>query len=365
MKRNIVPIQLAIFGLVSLLILVYTVFGLLHYAPFSTPISMTVQLNDAGGLFNGSEVAYRGVAVGTVDSVDLQRDGVTAKLTINEGTQIPANSIAHVDDLSVAGEQYIDLVPTSTTGPIFKNGDIIPASRTTTPISTPELLLSVEKLVKTINPADIGTITHELSTAFDNAGPQLRSLLDSGTTLVNELSASQKSTLDLLRNGQILLNTAANHAGDFATVADSLAKLSDTLKTSTPTIEKLIAQAPGMIKLFNDIIRDNGSTASILLGSLADFTGIAVANVPGLKALLVAVPEFGRLLPTVVRGGVVNAGVLINYNEPTCAYGVPLTSPLGTVPSSLYRVSCPISNAAILPRGAANAPPPGGGASTR
>ncbi|MDQ2797813.1 MAG: MCE family protein [Actinomycetota bacterium] len=356
MRRNIIFAQLMIFGVISVSIIAYTLFGVIGIDPTASPMTVTMRLKLGGGVFEGSEVAYRGVEVGKVDSVDLKRDGVTVTLSINEGTKIPVDSIAHVYDLSVVGEQYVDLVPRRTSGPVLRDGDVIPVERTTTPISTPTVLLDVERLVKSIDPADIRTVSTELAAAFAGSGPQLRQILDSGGTLVRQLTQSKTAMVDLLHNGRIVLDTAARRSQDFKTFADSLQTLTATLKSSTPTIEKLIEQGPSTTRLVDQIVRENGSAAAVLMGNLVTFGGIQVANIPGLKALLVAVPEFGRLLPKVVRNGAIQAGALFNYNQQVCATGVPQTSPLSSTRSPIYQAAC--GNHSLLPRGAANAPPP-------
>lgn len=84
-------------------------------------------------------MTYRGVAVGRVESVGLNPNGVTAAMRLNSGTAIPSNVTATVKSVSAVGEQYIDLVPRAhrhppncTTG--FGSSDRTPGSARTSPI---------------------------------------------------------------------------------------------------------------------------------------------------------------------------------------------------------------------------------------
>ena len=113
-KKNMVLSQIVVFGVISIVIVSYTLFNLLGVRLTNQPYSLTVQLPTGGGIFGGAEVAYRGVEVGRVSSVHLRPDGVTLGLKIDHGTQIPRNSVAHIYDLSAVGEQYVDLVPSVT-----------------------------------------------------------------------------------------------------------------------------------------------------------------------------------------------------------------------------------------------------------
>ena len=72
---------------------------------------MTADFVAGGGLYKNANVTYRGVAVGRVESVGLNPNGVTAEMRLNSGTPIPSNVTATVKSVSAVGEQYIDLVP--------------------------------------------------------------------------------------------------------------------------------------------------------------------------------------------------------------------------------------------------------------
>ena len=137
MKRRTVLGQLILFGLVSILIVGYTMFDLIGVHLTNKPFTVHMSLKTGGGIFSGAEVAYRGVQVGRVTSLKLSTDSVSIDLSINHGTKIPANSTAHIYDLSAVGEQYVDLVPTSAPSKqLLHAGSSIPASQTTTPLQT-------------------------------------------------------------------------------------------------------------------------------------------------------------------------------------------------------------------------------------
>lgn len=357
MKRRTVLAQLAVFGVISVLILAYTVFGLLGVRLTDKPFTVTVQLGDAGGIFTGAEVAYRGVKVGKVESVDLHTDGVTATLSIDHGTRVPDNAIAHVYDLSAVGEQYIDLTPTGPSPSVLHNGSVIPRERTTTPLATATVLYDLERFVDSIDPRDLQVIGREGAIAFQGTGPQLKSILSDTTTIVDQLSSSEDAMLHLLRNSALLLHGAATHAGSFDRFATSLRSLSGTLAASTPRLTTLLRQAEPTTRLINSVIADNGSALTVLLGNLATLSDIQSARVPGLRSLLVAVPQFGRLAPTVVHDGTLLSIADVNQSQPMCGTGLPLPNPLSSTPGKLYAVSCGPG----IVRGAANAPRPGSG----
>jgi phospholipid/cholesterol/gamma-HCH transport system substrate-binding protein len=361
MKRNTVAAQLLVFAVISVLVIGYALFGLLHVRLTNKPFPVTVELASAGGIFDGAEVAYRGVQVGRVSSVDLQTDGVTVKLAIESGTEVPENSIAHIYDLSAVGEQYVDLEPRKNPSSTYlHSGSVIPREQTTTPLETATVLYDLERFVSSINPVDLQIIGREGAFAFQGTGPQLRSILLDTTQIVNELSSTEDSALSLLDNSSVLLHSAAAHSGEFDRFTRSLDVLSRTLAAKTPTIDQLLRQSEPTTRLVNSLITENGSAVATMLANLATFSRIQVARVPGLRSLLVAVPAFGRLASTVVHNGVLLGAANIDQDQALCNTGIPLTSPISGKKTPVRAVHC----GSELVRGAANAPRPVGASAT-
>ena len=78
-----------------------TFFGIGRY-------TVTVQLPQAGGLYPGGNVTYRGVTVGRVQDVRLTNTGAEAVLQMNSNIDIPATDLAaEVHSVSAVGEQYV------------------------------------------------------------------------------------------------------------------------------------------------------------------------------------------------------------------------------------------------------------------
>ena len=357
MKRRTVWAQLVVFGVISIAIVSYTVFDLLGVRLTNRPFAVTMELPTGGGIFDGAEVAYRGVAVGRVSAVKLTTGQVTLTLQIDHGERIPSNSVAHVYDLSAVGEQYVDLVPPVSSTPsagYLHAGSVIPASQTTTPLRISTVLYDIESFVAGLNPRDLQVLGTEGAAAFAGTGPQLKSILADTTTILGQLAQTQDATARLLANSALLLHGAAAHSGDFDTFARSLDQLTSTLAQSTPTIETFLREGAPTTALVDQLIRDNGSAIGVLFANLATLSGIQVARVPGLKALLLAVPQFGRLAPQLANGDALSGVLNFDATQPLCPTGVPLSNPLSGVRTPLQNVNC-----AGLPRGAENAPRPG------
>src|ERR1700739_1862232 len=113
MIDKLTKIQLGIFAVITALTLsVMAIFYLRLPATFGIgTYTVNADFVAGGGLYKNANVTYRGVAVGRVESVGLNPNGVTAGMRLNSGTPIPSNVTATVKSVSAVGEQYIDLVP--------------------------------------------------------------------------------------------------------------------------------------------------------------------------------------------------------------------------------------------------------------
>ena len=126
LTRQII-IQMAIFALIATTALAIMVFGYMRLPALLGvgEYRVTLELPETGGLYPRSNVTYRGVEVGIVDSVSLTDTGVAAVLSLKSNTEIPADVEAEVHSVSSVGEQFVELIPRSDNGPALKDGDVI------------------------------------------------------------------------------------------------------------------------------------------------------------------------------------------------------------------------------------------------
>ena len=124
-------IRIAAFVVLSAVGIVYITASYLGFVDRVLGRGLTVHatLPTSGGLFEGSEVTYRGVKIGKVSKMTATRDGVTLDLALEEGTKLPKDSPMYVHNLSAVGEQYLDFEPPDDKGPYAEDGDTLDGDR--------------------------------------------------------------------------------------------------------------------------------------------------------------------------------------------------------------------------------------------
>lgn len=172
MLTRFVRIQLVIFAVAS--VIGMTLMGIVYMqAPTLLGIgrmTVTLQLPGTGGLYQFSNVTYRGVQMGKVTEVRPTRDGAVATLSLNTSPKVPADLHAAVLSVSAVGEQYVDLQPRNDSGPYLQDGSVIPASSTSIPQAVGPMLDQVSSLMGSIPKDKIGPLLDETFKAFNGTG---------------------------------------------------------------------------------------------------------------------------------------------------------------------------------------------------
>lgn len=322
--RQPLPVtKLTAFALVGLLALGYLLFNVIGAKAFEGSYRVQVRMPVTGGLFPGSQVTYRGVPVGTVSSIDIDpvRDDVVAALEIHHGVRIPATAIAQVSDRSPAGEQYLDMLPPAGSGPPYlSNGSVIDnPQQVKQPPSLGGLLNSVTAFSDSVNVRKLRTLFDQLEVAFGGSGPALARIIDNSVNLVGSLRAVEPQTINLLMTAGQVLDTQAAHLGDLRTFSVSLHQLADTLRADDPKTAALIRNALVATRTLGPLLQQDAGNVGMLLVNLVTTGQIAAQRVPGLNALLVALPGGVRALASAVHGRHVDFTLLLATGN-ACKY---------------------------------------------
>ncbi len=83
--------------------------------PFRSDYTISAILESSGGLLDTSPVMLEGVPVGKVTSIRVTDNQLAVDMSIDSGYKIPRGSVMTIQNLSVAGEQYINFIPPGTT----------------------------------------------------------------------------------------------------------------------------------------------------------------------------------------------------------------------------------------------------------
>ncbi|MFJ3535734.1 MCE family protein [Streptomyces sp. NPDC090109] len=254
------------------------------------PYTVTAELDDVLSLAPQSAVKVNDVAVGRVTAIELVPGSWTARVTlkINGAVRLPADAGARLEQSSLLGEKYVQLVaPAGTgTGPggtgvqraaarrdggELTDGSVIPLARTGRNTEVEEVFGALSLLLNGGGVNQLKTITRELNAALGGREPEVRSMLKRVNTLVTDLDA---------------------HRGDITRALDGVNRLSATLAGRKKDVDTVLTGlSPGLKTLENQ----RGSLLT-MLRALDTLSGVAVSTVNASKQDMVA--DLKALAPT-------------------------------------------------------------------
>jgi phospholipid/cholesterol/gamma-HCH transport system substrate-binding protein len=366
MIRRATKVQLLVFALVTVVtvsILSAQYVGLTDKVMGGTYL-VSADFADSGGIFQGSEATYRGVTVGKVESLKLEKGGVLVQVRFNRGTQIPRNTLAVVANRSAVGEQYIDFQPNTDHGPMLTGGSVVPRVDTRSPLPIDDLLLHFNDTVQSVNQQQLGIVVDELGTAFAGGGTDLQRLLDSGDALTKAATHALPQTIKLIDDGKIVLDTQKATSGNIKDFSKNFADLSETLQSGDGDLRLVLDRGVVASRELDGLIQDNQGSLATLLTNFITIGQVTDAHINGIEQLLVTYPDVVAGGYTVVPGdGTAHFGLVLNASNPkACTAGYGGTQRIGpdqtkNLPPVNAGARCTLPRgSSSLVRGAQNAP---------
>ncbi|MGV0741903.1 MCE family protein [Mycolicibacterium sp. XJ870] len=295
MLTRFVRIQLAIFAIASIIGLVVMAVVYLQ-APTLLGVgrlTVTVELPATGGLYRFSNVTYRGVQVGKVTEITLMpQRGAKATLSLSDSPKIPAALNAEVRSISAVGEQYLDLQPDSDAPPYLHDGSVISSADVTVPQEVGPVLDQTSALINSIPKDKLGLLLDESFQAFNGAGHDLGSLIDSTSKVTGDLHAVREQSRSLVVDSAPLLDAQAGTADDLRTWARSLAGITDQLVDDDPQLRTILKDGPGAADEASRLLTQLKPTLPVLLANMTSVGQLLVTYRPGLEQILVLFPPF-------------------------------------------------------------------------
>lgn len=255
-------------------------------------ITVKLQLPDTGALYRFSNVTVRGVQLGKVTDVGLTDDGAVATLSLATYPRVPADLAAAVRSLSAVGEQYVDLLPRTDSGPYLTDGSVIAAKDVTLPQPVGPMLDQVSTLLESVPKERISGLLDESFKALDGADYDLGSLIDSSAKVAADLNSVGDQTRTLVDDAAPLLDGQRQSTNDIRTWTHGLAGFTEQLAHNDPEVRSLLQKGPGTAQEVSMLLNQLKPTLPVLLANLSTVGQVAVTYRPGIEQLLVLLPPY-------------------------------------------------------------------------
>ncbi|MGV0790186.1 MCE family protein [Mycolicibacterium sp. XJ1819] len=259
-------------------------FGIGHY-------NVTLQLNQAGGLYNSGNVTYRGSEVGRVTDVRLTDHGVEATLNLKSGIEIPSDLDAQVHSVSAVGEQYVALLPRNSSSVPLKDGDLITVDRSSIPPDIGTLLDATNRGLEAIPQSNLQTVIDESDAAVGGLGPELSRIVQGSTQLALDARQSLGELTNLIDNVRPILDSQTDSSDSIHAWASHLADITGQLKEKDVALQGVLQKTPGALDEASSLFERLNPTLPVLMASVATIAPVLVTYQPNLEQILVLLPQ--------------------------------------------------------------------------
>ncbi len=344
MLTRFVRIQLIIFTIASIvgilaMVLVYmqlpTLLGIGR-------IAVTMELPRTGGLYEFSNVTYRGVQIGRVTDVRAVRGGAEATLSLASSPKIPADLEARVLSVSAVGEQYVELLPRTDGGPYLHDGSVISAKNITVPQQVGPMLDQVSALLDSIPKEKLGQLLDESFKGLNGSGDDLAALLDSSSVVARDFSGVADRARALVDDSRPLLDAQAASSEALRAWARGLAGVTGQLAADDPQLRGVLQNGPGALNEANALLTQVKPTLPVLLANLTTVSRIAVTYHASVEQLLVLLPPYVGSVQAV--GLPRNNPTGFTQGDFTLTIGDPPACTVGFLPPSSWRSPADLSD---------------------
>ena len=306
MRQSIIGLMLLVsLGLLGMLIL-----WLRNFSFGSRSYQATIVFPNAGGMTPGTRVAYRGVKIGQVTTIEPKPEGVAIGVEIAANRLIPINSRIETTQAGLVGETSIDITPLQSLPP---NQDI---AKPLDPDCEPSLIICNGSILQGEGILNVNTLIRSLLRISDIIGnPEtttaFRSVMQNATNSLGELNdllknAQEAGGFDNLNSTLISVNQAADE------ISSILAEVKQ--KGGVDTINSSLASIGGAAEEIRVFLTANQSNLANTLNSIAQTSDQLRLTAKSLTPIIQKV-EQGEILDNLETVSANAAQLTANLND--------------------------------------------------
>ncbi|MFS3128218.1 MCE family protein [Nocardioides sp. Bht2] len=363
--------QLVIFAVLSLVALGLTFFRYAQVPKMAGVgvYDVTVEYQDASGLYPKALVTQRGVKVGKVEEMTLGDGRTVVRLRLDDDAKIPADSVAMLRSTSAIGEQYVDLVSESRGGPYLKPGAVIGVEQTVEMPQISPVLDSVNALLESVPKQATRRVLSQVQDGLGGAESDVDGIVDAAQTLLAEAHQQVDATTGLVRALTPVLRTQTELDAVTRQEWADLARVTREVAGADKALNQLLDQGPDTLATARGVIDDVAVELPLLVTNLRTVSLVAGTYLPNLTQVLAVYPAtVARLQSTVnprAEFGDVKLDLRAGVNNPvSCTDGYLAVRDRRSPAVSSVRVTDELSHCEGAPsrpssvRGARNLPCP-------
>ena len=258
-------IKTAILVIVSIFLFIWGYNFLKGKDLFDSSTRVYVVYDNVAGLVNSAPITLNGLAIGKVNSINIQPDGkLLVEMQITTDFPIAKSSVAEIYDSGLVGGRQIAIKPNFQDKDYIKTGDYLKASSKLglTDALAQQLEPLQYKVQKLLDNADV-LFTNVNEILDEKTKQNLKNSIAELNKTLSEFSVASKNINEMIADNKSKINSTMTNfdktAANFSKMSDSLAKAN--LGQTVKNLEKTLANVD---KIMTDIEQGKGTMGKLM-----------------------------------------------------------------------------------------------------
>lgn len=271
------------------------------------------------GIYPGSDVRVLGIRIGEVRRITPEGGRVRVELEYEEGRRLPADAQAAIINSSVVSDRYVQLLPVYRKGPVLRDGDVIPESRTAVPVELDRIFDSLHTTSEALGPKGAnkdGSLSRLLGVSADNLegqGENLNQTVEDLSQAVTTLSDGRGDLFGTVQNLQVFTAALAADDQSVRSFNTSLTKVAEQLAGEREDLAAALKHLGAALGDVSEFVKKNKKSLTSNVRGLSKVTKVLVTQRAALEELLEVAPTGLSNLQNAYNA---SAGTLDTRNNP-------------------------------------------------
>jgi phospholipid/cholesterol/gamma-HCH transport system substrate-binding protein len=270
-------------------------------------------------MYAGDDVKLAGITVGEVTHVEVVEGEARVEFTVDQGVQLPSDTVAAVRWRNLIGQRFLGLEP-GTGEEMLREGDEVQVTKDVVDLG--DLVNQLVPLAQAVSPDQVNEILTTLLQAFEGNDATFDELLRDVDGVLAVLADRDQTIDQLLSDYATISDAVASRDQQIGQMVDNLVSISSTFAENDQLLDDALIQLAQLSHDLDGLLDSSAADLGASLDSLAVLTGTATDHVDELEDALQNLPAlFEVLLPVVNRGEWLRVSVLCVVTTPgQCPY---------------------------------------------
>ncbi|MDH6246407.1 MCE family protein [Mycobacterium sp. OTB74] len=244
------------------------------------PVTLT---SDRAGLVleTNAKVKMRGVEVGRVGAIDVNKESANLRLEIypDQAKYIPANVGAQIRVTTIFGAKFVDLVyPDNPSSARLAAGAVLHSTNVTSEVNT--VFENVVDLLNMVDPAKLNSVLAAVAEGVRGQGERIGQATTDLNQVLLALNARSDTIREDWRSFKRFNDTFASAANDLVTILNAASTTSKTVVDHSAALDKLLLNVVGMSTAGTDLLATSKDKLVSAVNTLAPTTNLLLKYNP-------------------------------------------------------------------------------------